>query len=169
MGGMCRPKGSHRAPLKMLLVDSWYDTYKGVILLVRLFDGLLKLGDQIVSLATKKKYFVGEVGIMHPLETATSSLRAGQVGYCYFNPGMKQTSEAKIGDTLTHVGYEKDVVPCEGFEEPQPMVASPLPPPRLPTAQTDGCRFSWGPSQQTRASLPSWTTASSSWSPTTGA
>lgn len=126
---MRRPKGSHQAPLKMLLVDSWYDTYKGVILLVRLFDGLLKPGDQIVSLVTKKKYFVGELGIMHPLETATSSLRAGQVGYCYFNPAMRQTSEAKIGDTLTHVGHEKDVVPCEGFEEPQPMVASPLPSP----------------------------------------
>jgi translation elongation factor EF-4 len=106
----------------MLLIDSWYDNYKGVILLVRIFDGVLKPGDQIISFVTRKKYLVGEVGIMHPLETATSSLRAGQVGYCYFNPGMKKTSEAKIGDTLTHMGFENEVVPCEGFEEPQPMV-----------------------------------------------
>jgi translation elongation factor EF-4 len=108
-------------PLKMLLVDSWYDNYKGVILLVRIFDGALKPGDNIISFATRKKYTVGEVGIMYPLETATSSLRAGQVGYCYFNPGMKNTNEAKIGDTLTHVGLEKTVAPCEGFEEPKPM------------------------------------------------
>ena len=107
----------------MLLIDSWYDNYKGVVLLVRLFDGALKPGDQIVSFATGKKYYVGEVGIMYPLETATSTLRAGQVGYVFFNPGMKKTSEAKIGDTFTTVGMENQVVPCEGFEEPQPMVS----------------------------------------------
>jgi translation elongation factor EF-4 len=119
-----RPAGSLENPLKMLLIDSWYDNYKGVILLVRIFDGALKPGDLIVNFATKKKYTVGEVGIMYPLETATSSLRAGQVGYCYFNPGMKQTSEAKIGSTFCHVGFEHSVVPCEGFEEPQPMVGA---------------------------------------------
>lgn len=116
------PTGSLANPLKMLLIDSWYDNYKGVILLVRIFDGVLKPGDQIINFATKKKYTVGEVGIMYPLETAVSSLRAGQVGYCYFNPGMKQTSEAKVGSTFCHVGFEDTVVPCEGFEEPQPMV-----------------------------------------------
>jgi len=109
----------------MLLIDSWYEHYKGVILLVRIFDGVLKPGEQIVSFATGKKYFVGEVGIMYPLETATSSLRAGQVGYCYFNPGVKNTSEAKVGDTFCHIGMEDKVVPCEGFEEPQPMVDIP--------------------------------------------
>ncbi|KAI5812362.1 P-loop containing nucleoside triphosphate hydrolase protein [Pyronema omphalodes] len=116
------PTGSESAPLKMLLIDSWYDNFKGVILLVRLFDGVLKPGDVITALSTRKKYTVGEVGIMHPLETSTSALRAGQVGYVYFNPGMKNTNEAKIGDTLTHVGSETLIEPCEGFEEPQPMV-----------------------------------------------
>lgn len=106
----------------MLLLDSWYDSYKGVILLVRVFEGVLRPGDNIVSLVTKKKYFVGEVGIMYPLETATDVLRAGQVGYLYFNPGMKNSQEARLGDTFTHVGLEKIVEPCEGFEEPQPMV-----------------------------------------------
>jgi len=110
----------------MLLVDSWYDNYKGVILLIRIFDGALKPGDQVISFATRRKYAVGEVGIMYPLETATSSLRAGQVGYCYFNPGMKNTNEAKIGDTLTHVGTENIVEPCEGFEESKPMVCRSL-------------------------------------------
>lgn len=106
----------------MLLVDSWYDTYKGVILLIRVFDGVLRPGDKIISFATRKQYTIGEVGIMHPLETATSSLRAGQVGYIYFNPGMKISKEAKMGDTFTHVGMENVVEPCLGFEEPKPMV-----------------------------------------------
>lgn len=116
------PVGSHEAPLRMLLVDSWYDTYKGVILLIRIFDGVLRPGDKIISFATRKQYIIGEVGIMHPLETATSSLRAGQVGYIYFNPGMKISKEAKMGDTFTHVGMENVVEPCLGFEDPKPMV-----------------------------------------------
>ncbi|KAF8440612.1 translation factor guf1, mitochondrial [Terfezia claveryi] len=116
------PIGDHTAPLKFLLVDSWYDNYRGVILLVRIFDGTVKPGDHIVSFATGKKYIVGEVGIMHPHETATSSLRAGQVGYVFFNPGMKVSKEAKVGDTFTSVGMEKVVTPLPGFEEPQPMV-----------------------------------------------
>lgn len=108
--------------MKILLVDSWYDMYKGVILLIRVFEGTLRPGDVVVSFATGKKYTVGEVGIMHPLETASSSLRAGQVGYIYFNPGMKNSSEAKIGDTFTHLGMESAVEPYPGFEEPKPMV-----------------------------------------------
>ncbi|PWW76650.1 GTP-binding protein lepa [Tuber magnatum] len=116
------PVGSHEAPLKILLVDSWYDMYKGVILLVRVFEGTLRAGDTIVSFATRKRYIVGELGIMHPLEKAASSLRAGQVGYVYFSPGMKKSSEAKVGDTFTHVGMENVVQPYPGFEEPKPMV-----------------------------------------------
>jgi len=116
------PDGSDQNPLKMLLVDSWYSAYKGVICLVRVFDGVVRPGDQIISMATGLKYFIGEVGIQHPLETATSLLRAGQVGYIYFNPGMKNSKEAKIGDTYTHVGMEKTVTAYPGFEEPKPMV-----------------------------------------------
>lgn len=106
----------------MLLVDSWYDTYKGVILLVRIFDGQVKEGDHVVSFATGLKYYVGEVGIMYPNETPQTVLRAGQVGYIYFNPGMKRSQEAKIGDTFTTVGSEKMVEPLPGFEEPKAMV-----------------------------------------------
>lgn len=93
-----------------------------MVLLVRIFDGEIKPGDHVISFATRKKYTVGEVGIMHPMETATSSLRAGQVGYIFFNPGMKNSKEAKIGDTFTNVGMENVVEPYPGFEEPQPMV-----------------------------------------------
>jgi elongation factor 4 len=110
------------APLKMLLVDSWYDSYKGVILLVRVFDGSIKPGDKVYSFATGIQYTVGEVGIMYPLETPQTSLRAGQVGYVYFNPGMKRSKDAKIGDTFTTVGNQDKVKMLPGFEEPKSMV-----------------------------------------------
>lgn len=116
------PVGDHKKPLRLLLVDSWYDNYKGVILLVRIFDGTVKAGDQVVSFATGLKYYVGEVGIMYPDQTPQSSLRAGQVGYIYFNPGMKKSQEALSGDTYTTVGSEHLVEPYPGFEEPKSMV-----------------------------------------------
>ena len=116
------PKGRDDAPLKLLLVDSWYDNYRGVILLVRIFDGKIKARDRLVSFATGNEYIVGEVGIMYPLETPQTCLRAGQVGYIFFNPGMKRSKEAKIGDTYTTVGNEKKVEPLPDFEEPQSMV-----------------------------------------------
>lgn len=116
------PEGDSQAPLRMLLVDSWYSSYKGVILLIRVFDGKISAGDQIISFATGLKYFVGEVGIMYPDQTPQKVLRAGQVGYVYFNPGMKKHQEAKVGDTFTGVGQETKVKPLPGFEEPQSMV-----------------------------------------------
>lgn len=110
------------APLRLLLVDSWYDTFKGVVLLVRVFDGRVRAGDQVVSLATGKAYTVGEVGIQCPGPVPQSQLRAGQVGYMYFNPGLRKIQDAKIGDTFTIVGQEQHVAPFPGFEEPKPMV-----------------------------------------------
>ncbi|KAL6238250.1 translation factor guf1, mitochondrial [Aspergillus navahoensis] len=116
------PVGDCKKPLRMLLVDSWYDSYKGVICLVRVFDGEVRAGQQVISFATGIKYYVGEVGIQYPLETPQTVLRAGQVGYIFFNPGMKRSKEAKIGDTFTTVGFEKAVEPLPGFEEPKAMV-----------------------------------------------
>lgn len=116
------PKGDHTAPLRILLVDSWYDNYKGVILLVRVFDGTIRAGDQVTSFATGLRYTVGEVGIMYPEPTSQSVLRAGQVGYVFFNPGMKRSQEAKVGDTYTHTSTVKLVSPLPGFEEPKSMV-----------------------------------------------
>ncbi|KAL6246064.1 Translation factor guf1 mitochondrial [Rhinocladiella similis] len=116
------PVGDPKKPLRLYLVDSWYSSYKGVVLLVRLFDGELRAGDQIVSFATGNRYTVGEVGIMYPDQTPQKVLRAGQVGYVYFNPSMRKSSEAKIGDTYTRVGFQKQVQPLPGFEEPKPMV-----------------------------------------------
>ncbi|KAJ2900047.1 hypothetical protein MKZ38_002665 [Zalerion maritima] len=116
------PTGDENKPLRMLLVDSWYDTFKGVILLVRIFDGTIKPGDQIYSFATQTKYTVGEVGIQYPGPTPQTVLKAGQVGYVFFNPAMKRIQDAKIGDTFTLLGKEKIVEPYPGFEEPKPMV-----------------------------------------------
>ncbi|KAF2475543.1 translation factor GUF1, mitochondrial [Lindgomyces ingoldianus] len=116
------PDGDPTKPLRLLLVDSWYDVYKGVVLLVRIFDGQVKPGDTLRSFATGLKYIVGEVGIMHPDQTPQSVLKAGQVGYIHFNPGMKRSQEAKVGDTYTTLGSEKLVEPYPGFEEPKSMV-----------------------------------------------
>lgn len=116
------PTGSDSKPLRMLLVDSWYDNFKGVVLLVRVFDGRVKGGDQLVSMATGKSYIVGEVGIQHPGQVAQKILRAGQVGYVFFSPGLRKIQDAKIGDTFTAVGQEQHVEPYPGFEEPKAMV-----------------------------------------------
>ncbi|ODA83028.1 hypothetical protein RJ55_01537 [Drechmeria coniospora] len=116
------PLGDENAPLKFLLVDSWYDNFKGVVLLVRVFDGTIRAGDNVVSLGTKTRYTVGQVGIQYPDATPQTVLRAGQVGYVYFNPGMKRIQDAKLGDTFTTVGKEDVVEPCVAFEEPKPMV-----------------------------------------------
>lgn len=116
------PEGDEKKPLRMLLVDSWYDNFKGVILLVRIFDGSVKAGDQLISFATGEKYTVGEVGIRYPTQVPQSGLKAGQVGYVYFNPGMKKIQDAKIGDTFTTLGMQTIVKPYPGFEEPKPMV-----------------------------------------------
>ncbi|KAL8726411.1 MAG: hypothetical protein Q9181_006057 [Wetmoreana brouardii] len=116
------PNGDHLKPLRLLLVDSWYSNYKGVILLVRIFDGQVKAGDYVTSFATGLRYYIGEVGIMYPNQTPQTVLRAGQVGYIYFNPGMKRSQEAKVGDTYTTVGAVRQVEPLPGFEEPKAMV-----------------------------------------------
>ncbi|KAL2682488.1 Translation factor guf1 mitochondrial [[Neocosmospora] mangrovei] len=131
------PVGDEKKPLKMLLVDSWYDNFRGVVLLVRLFDGTIKTGDNVISLGTGMKYTVGQVGIQYPHATPTKVLRAGQVGYVYFNPGMKKIQDAKLGDTFTFVGAEDNVEPCPGFEEPKPMVFVAA----FPTDQSDYSRL----------------------------
>lgn len=116
------PIGDEKKPLKMLLVDSWYDNFKGVVLLVRVFDGVVKAGDDVISMGTGMKYKVGQVGIQYPDATPQSVIKAGMVGYVYFNPGMKKIQDAKLGDTFTTIQDQNVVEPYPGFEEPKPMV-----------------------------------------------
>ncbi|KAJ1982617.1 Translation factor guf1 mitochondrial [Dimargaris cristalligena] len=114
------PDGNPQAPLKILLFDSWYDSYVGVVCLVRVVDGSLAAGDYIVSSHSGAKYEVAEVGIMYPEQTRTTSLQAGQVGYIFCN--MKAISEAFVGDTFFR--HRHPVDPLPGFIPAKSMVFS---------------------------------------------
>ncbi|CAL1705284.1 unnamed protein product [Somion occarium] len=112
------PRADANAPLKALLFDSSYDRYRGVISLVNVQSGVLRKGDKIASCHTRKKYDIIDLGIMHPEEVSTTSLRPGQVGYIACN--MKESSEAHIGDTLHRVGSPVESMP--GFKPAKAMV-----------------------------------------------
>eukprot|EP01135_Chromosphaera_perkinsii_P000763 Nk52_evm51s151 gene=Nk52_evmTU51s151 len=112
------PTGDQNAPPKALLFDSWYDQFRGVVCLVHIIDGSLKVGDKIKSANTNRQYEIGEIGIMHPEQTPTGTLLTGQVGYII--AGMKTTKEARVGDTLFFP--DSGVVPLPGFKAAKPMV-----------------------------------------------
>uniref|UniRef100_A0A4X2KMA2 GTP binding elongation factor GUF1 n=1 Tax=Vombatus ursinus TaxID=29139 RepID=A0A4X2KMA2_VOMUR len=112
------PKVSRENPLKALVFDSTFDQYRGVIANVALFDGVVSKGDKIVSAYTQKTYEVNEVGILSPDEQRTQKLYAGQVGYLI--AGMKDVTEAQIGDTLYL--HKQPVEPLPGFKSAKPMV-----------------------------------------------
>ncbi|KZV92180.1 translation factor GUF1, mitochondrial [Exidia glandulosa HHB12029] len=112
---------NHDAPLKMLLFDSLYDRYRGVISLVSIKDGELRKGDKIASCHSRKKYEVMDLGIMHPEEVPTACLRPGQVGWIGACAATKKSGkETLIGDTFHRVG--QPVEPLPGFQLAKPMV-----------------------------------------------
>ena len=113
------PKGDPDAPLKALLFDSWFDTYRGVIVLVRIIDGELKTGDQIVLMASGAEYEAEEVGYLAPKPVKSGLLRTGEVGYLV--AGIKKLSDARVGDTVTHRN-RPTAKPLPGFKESKPMV-----------------------------------------------
>ncbi|XP_024369587.1 translation factor GUF1 homolog, mitochondrial isoform X2 [Physcomitrium patens] len=113
-----QPKGLVDASLRMLLLDSYYDEYRGVICHVAVVDGVLKRGDKIESAATRQSYEIMEVGILYPELTNTGILLTGQVGYVV--TGMRSTKEARIGDTLFHT--RSVVEPLPGFKPARHMV-----------------------------------------------
>ncbi|CAN6208777.1 unnamed protein product [Urochloa humidicola] len=116
------PPGKCDSPVRMLLLDSYYDEYKGVICHVAVVDGALRKGDKIASAATGRTYEVMDVGIMHPELTPTGVLYTGQVGYVI--SGMRSTKEAHIGDTLHQA--KSIVEPLPGFRPAKHMVFSGL-------------------------------------------
>ncbi|ETW01271.1 GTP-binding protein LepA [Aphanomyces invadans] len=124
------PEANRSAPLKCLLVDSYYDDYRGIVCLVKVVDGRISPGDKIVSAATKTSYDVQETGVLLPHRSPTPGLHGGQVGYVI--AGMKTTTEAKIGDTFFHPS--KPVEPLPGFQEVRSMVFASMYP-------TDDCNF----------------------------
>ncbi len=113
------PKGNRDAPLKALLIDSWYDTYLGVVVLVRIIDGVLKKGQRIKLMASDANYAVERVGIFRPKQEMLSELGPGEVGF--FTAAMKQVADTRVGDTVTD---EKGGVttPLPGFKPVQPVV-----------------------------------------------
>jgi GTP-binding protein LepA len=113
------PKGDINKELKALLVDSWYDPYLGVIVLIRVIDGALTKGQKIKMLAANAVYQVESVGFFTPKKVTCESLRAGEVGF--INAGIKQVADCKVGDTIT-LSTAQNVVPLPGFKQNQPVV-----------------------------------------------
>jgi GTP-binding protein LepA len=113
------PKGNVEKPLKALVFDSWYDSFRGVIILVRLLDGTIRRKMKIRFMATGKEYEVEEVGIFTPKLKPTDDLSVGEVGFVI--AGIRNASETKIGDTITEASRPTDA-PFPGFQEMKPMV-----------------------------------------------
>ncbi len=113
------PSGDADAPLRALIFDSWFDPYRGVIVLLRIVDGRLKLGQKIRLWSNGQTFDVEGCGYQAPKATPTQELSAGEVGYLYAN--IKTVSDAKIGDTVTDHNNPA-AEPLPGFEEIKPMV-----------------------------------------------
>jgi len=113
------PKGDPHAPLKALIIDSWFDNYVGVVILVRVMDGTLKPGDKILLMASKAVQLCEQVGVFVPKSVNRDSLSAGEVGFII--SGIKELDAAKVGDTVTSATNPADK-PLQGFKEIKPQV-----------------------------------------------
>jgi GTP-binding protein LepA len=117
------PVGDADAPLRALIFDAWFDNYRGLIILVRIFDGNIKRRDRIRFMATGSEYDVDEVGIFTPKMAKSDSLEMGQVGYVIAT--IKTLDEARVGDTIT-LARNGATEALPGFKESKPMVFSGL-------------------------------------------
>ena len=113
------PAGERDAPLKALIFDSWYDSYRGVVVLIRLVDGVIRPKMKVRLMACGRDYEVEQVGVFSPKPLVVSELAVGEVGFVIAN--IKTVSDAQIGDTLTET-LRPTAVPCVGFAEVKPMV-----------------------------------------------
>jgi GTP-binding protein LepA len=105
--------------LRALVIDSWYDSYRGAVVLVRVVDGRLKKGTKVRLMATKTDYEVTEIGVFNPFETALDELGPGEVGF--FSASIKSVHDTKVGDTITDTRHPTEE-PLPGFEDVKPMV-----------------------------------------------
>jgi GTP-binding protein LepA len=112
-------RGSRSNPLRALVYDSWFDPYVGVVVQVRIIDGVLKPGDKIKFLSTGSEYDVYKLGVFTPHAQEVPELESGQVGY--FSAAIKNLRDVRIGDTVTHE-REENIEPLPGFKEVRPMV-----------------------------------------------
>ncbi|RKG69135.1 elongation factor 4 [Corallococcus sp. CA054B] len=115
------PTGSPTAPLKALVFDSWYDNYRGVVTLVRVLEGTLKLKQKIKMFSNNKVFEVQELGVFSPFSRPVQQLMAGEVGVLVAN--VKELQDAKVGDTVTEEARPTEA-PFPGFKEVKPMVFS---------------------------------------------
>ena len=113
------PTGDPDAPLKALVFDSWYDAYRGVVVLIRMVDGVIRSGMKIRLVAAEQDYEVEQVGVFVPKPEVVDQLGVGEVGFLIAN--IKNVADAKIGDTVTEV-KRRTTTPCPGFQEMKPMV-----------------------------------------------
>jgi len=113
------PKGNRDAPLKAMLVDSWYDAYLGVIVLVRIIDGVLKKGDKIKMMSNHSIHSVDRIGVFKPAMAEIKELGPGEIGF--LTASIKQVRDTRVGDTITHErGGTTQALP--GFKPSQPVV-----------------------------------------------
>ena len=113
------PRGTLAAPLKALIIDSWFDNYVGVVMLVRVVDGTLKPKDRLLLMANKSTYLCEQVGVFTPKSQSRDSLSAGEVGFVI--AGIKELQAAQVGDTVT-LADEPASAPLAGFKEIKPQV-----------------------------------------------
>ena len=113
------PKGDPDAPLKALIIDSWFDNYVGVVMLVRVVDGTLRPKDKILFMSNGNQHLCEQVGVFTPKSQNRESISAGQVGFII--AGIKELKSAKVGDTITLAG-KPAVQPLAGFKEIKPQV-----------------------------------------------
>jgi GTP-binding protein LepA len=113
------PKGDPTAPLKALIIDSWFDNYVGVVMLVRVVDGTLRPKDKILLMSTDGQYLCEQVGVFTPKSQSRSALAAGEVGFII--AGIKELKAAKVGDTVTQAD-RRAAEPLPGFKEIKPQV-----------------------------------------------
>jgi GTP-binding protein LepA len=113
------PKGDRNNPLQALVFDSWFDPYQGVVVLMRLFEGEVKKGDEILLMVTQKKYVIDKLGVFSPHPVEIAKLSAGEVGF--FTAAIKDIQDIKIGDTITQAARPAPKM-LPGFQEVKPMV-----------------------------------------------
>ena len=113
------PAGRPDAPLKALVFDSWYDAYRGVVIVVRVIDGAIRTGERVRFMATRQDHEIDELGVFSPKAVPVDALGVGEVGFVVAN--IKTLSDAKIGDTITDAHRQTDA-PFPGFKELKPMV-----------------------------------------------
>ena len=113
------PQGEREAPLKAMLVDSWYDPYLGVVVLVRIIDGVMKKGQKVTMMSTGAQYQIDQVGIFRPKQQKVAELGPGEIGY--LTAAIKQVADTRVGDTITEEKHPT-AEPLPGFQPAQPVV-----------------------------------------------